>query len=250
MENNQKEIIAVLFGILTAGVSAFTLLSYKSDKAANSYKHYTSYTQTTQSVSCNTEATEATVAPNVASYTTTTTIPEDTTPYYSYQNRGVHFEYDRDVQREVFNQWRAFKGELPPYKTVLSLWIASSGLEPTAFDKDSGCVGIPQLSPDSIDTCTKFGWYDPSVDDLSTAAVQVRLGLLILNKLCQEYPGGDWDYYRAIRASFTGGAELLRRESEGKFGDEEGYTVAADGELYPGFYGKVKDIELSLEYVK
>ena len=230
MTRTNKKCLSGIALTLVLGGIAWGVVAQRCNTAANNYNSYINYTTPCEETGRTVAAVDEVQGP---------------VPIYTYKQGDAECCFNAEIQKEIFKQWASFDGDLPPYKLVLSLWIASSELNPTAVSV-TGSLGIPQLSTKTIADCQRKGWYSPERDDLYDPAVQIRLGLMVLNELCVSYPGGDWDYYRAIRAYSIGGTELLKRESEKQFGNEEGYTEAADGVFYPGFYGKVKEIETCL----
>lgn len=170
-------------------------------------------------------------------------------PIYRYQEQNFSEEYDFEIQKEIWYQYRNFEGELPPYEMVIALWVAESGLDPDSISYNQDGTfnkGIPQLNSLTIQDCIDRGWYKEGIESLDDYRTQIRLGLLVLNDLCVTVPGGEWDYYRVVRAYQIGVGGLLEKEASGDFGSNDPWYEGKDGIWYPGFYGKVKHIQKNL----
>lgn len=167
-------------------------------------------------------------------------------PIYAYIENNFVKDYDVDIQEEIWRQWNEFEGDLPPYEMVLALWISESNLDPRAVNHNTNGTtdyGIAQLNTVTVQECSRKGWYDWQIDDIDDYRTQIRLGLLVLNEFCEKAPGGEWEYYRAIRAYQLGVGGLEYRESIGDFGGNDTWYEGPDSIWYPGKYGKIKQIQ-------
>lgn len=210
---------------------------------------------TTAYTSSNTDAVQS----EPTTYTTQTQVPvceisvaataatQDTHPIYMFNNGTFATEYPEDIQEIIWNHYNDFEGTLPPYLDVLALWISESGLDPDAYDvNENGTCdwGIPQLNDTAIAECVRQGWFEGTLTDFrEDPDLQVELGLKILNYYCETCPGGDYPYYRAIRAYALGEAGLAHAEANGNFGSDDTWSEGSDGKWYPGKYGEMKAVE-------
>lgn len=164
-------------------------------------------------------------------------------PYYMYVKDGVTTTYDASIQAEIYRQWSEFDGVLPDYEMVLGLWISESGLNPYATNyNDDGTVdvGIPQINTTTIQEAYAQGWmsYEEDIYNLDT---QIHVGLCVLNYYCEACPGGDYPYYRAIRAYGMGIGGLEYAESIGDYGQNDPWSQGANNMWYPGKYGVIME---------
>lgn len=168
---------------------------------------------------------------------------EETIPLYNYVRDDVTIAYNPEVQEEIYKQWSEFDGILPDYEFVLSFWISESGLNQYAINyNDDGTqdIGIPQINTVTIQEAYARGWMDYS-DDIYDLETQIHVGLCILNYYCEACPGGDYPYYRAIRAYGMGEGGLEYAESVGDYGQYDYWTELPDGSYYPGKYGTIME---------
>lgn len=165
------------------------------------------------------------------------------TPIYTYVDGDDVRYYDEDIQREIYRQWSEFDGILPDYELVLSLWITESGLNPYATNYNTdGTVdmGIPQINTVTIQEAYAKGWmaYEDDIYNLDT---QIHVGLCVLNYYCENCPGGDYPYYRAIRAYGLGVDGLNYAESIGDYGQYDEWRQGPNNMWYPGKYGVIME---------
>lgn len=212
--------------------------------------------ETTSSVVATTDTTTTVkqytqTLPISAALSSTTATTEQSTPLYIYKDETVTREYSSWVQEELYTRYVAFEGELPPYTMVLSLLLKESSLNPYKVSEDGSTSGLGQLSNLTLLECERRGWYDPSTDNYSeNVLTQIDLTLKVLNWCCEECPGGEYPYYRAIRAYYLGVSGLETAEKEGIWGSDESWYEGEGGYWYPGNYGKIKEIEKYLVLVE
>lgn len=167
----------------------------------------------------------------------------ESVPVYMYVKDGMATTYDATIQAEIYRQWSEFDGILPDYEMVLGLWISESGLNPYATNyNDDGTVdiGIPQLNTTTIQEAYAQGWmsYEEDIYNLDT---QIHVGLCVLSYYCEACPGGDYPYYRAIRAYGMGIGGLEYAESIGDYGQNDLWSQGANNMWYPGKYGVIME---------
>lgn len=212
--------------------------------------------ETTSSVVATTETTTTVkhytqTFPISAALSSTTETTEQPVPLYIYKDETVTREYSSWIQEELYRQYTEFEGELPPYTMVLSLLLKESSLNPYKVSEDGSTSGLGQLSNLTLMECERRGWYDPQQDNYSeNVLTQIDLTLKVLNWCCEECPGGEYPYYRAIRAYYLGVSGLESVEDEGMWGAEESWYEGEGGNWYPGNYGKIKEIEKYLVLVE
>lgn len=256
MNSNLKKILAGIL-VSTAVVGSVGVVTY-CNQAIEGYAAHSSNTAAYAStdITSNITSTPSVVASQSATREITDLNTDTDLPHiycYEDEDEGEYQVYSPTIQAEIYRQYQEFEGELPPYIMVLSLWISESELDPEAiYYNDDGSVdyGIPQINSSTLIDCEKRGWYDPDINNIDDYRVQIHLGLLILNDLCQQCPGGDWTYYRVIRAYSCGVGGLLAREEAGDYGENDEWIADAHGTWYPGAYGRMRKIESHLTEVE